>query len=179
VSRTGVVAAANDESPGGGLDFGELRNVAGFHLARATVSTDAAFETHIGLPFDLRKVEFSMLMLLLANDHVSPKPLARTLRVTAPKLTLLLDGLQARGLLQRHPNPEDGRSQHVLLTEKGHRLAHQAAAASKVMEAEVRQPLSAAEHALLNELLDKLSRPVSSAPSHTARRAPSARASGR
>jgi DNA-binding MarR family transcriptional regulator len=152
-----VGAAAEEEGPGGGLDLGAMRDLAGFHLARASVFTNEAFETHVGQPLGLRKVEFSMLLLLLSNEPVSPKPLARSLRVSAPKLTLLLDGLQARGLLQRRPNPQDGRSQHVRLTEKGGRLARQAEEAAQAMETEVRQPLSAAEHAMLIELLLKLS----------------------
>lgn len=152
-------AAANDEILEGGIDLGALGDSAGFHLARAKVRLNAAFEAHVGQPFGLRKVEFSMLQLLVANEQLSPKPMARVLRVTAPKLTLLLDGLQARGLIQRRPNPLDGRSQHVRLTEKGARLARQATAASKIMEAAHRQPLSSAEHAMLIELLIKLSTP--------------------
>jgi DNA-binding MarR family transcriptional regulator len=144
------------ESDATRLDFGELRDIVGFHIARAAVSTYAAFELHIGIPFGLRKVEFSLLMLLLANQDVSPKPLAKALRVTAPKLTMLLDGLQERGLLLRRPNPLDGRSQHVLLTPQGLALARQAAQAGRVMEGEMNRRLSAAEHAMLIELLDKL-----------------------
>lgn len=165
VNNTAAIEAANDEMPGGGIALGELQNAAGFHIARAKVSTDAAYEAHVGQPFGLRKVEFSMLLLLLANEQLSPKPLARMLRVTAPKLTLLLDGLQSRGLLQRRPNPLDGRSQHVRLTERGTRVARQAAEASKNLEAEIRQHLSSAEHAMLIELLFKLSRLSATSPS--------------
>ncbi len=146
---------------GSRLDFGALRGIVGFHVARAAVSTYDAFARYIGTPFDLRKVEFSLLMLLLANAEVSPKPLAKALRVTAPKLTQLLDRLQERGLLERRPNPLDGRSQHVLLTRQGLQLAQQAAAAAQPMEAELLARLSAAEHGMLIELLDKLAGPPS------------------
>lgn len=149
-------APRSSEAP---LALGALDEIVGFHIARAAVSTLDAFERHLGTPFELRKVEFSLLMLLHANAAVSPKPLARTLRVTAPKLSLLLDGLQARGLLQRRPNPQDGRSQHLQLTLTGRRLAERAADAARTMEAELRAPLSAAEHAMLIELLAKLGAP--------------------
>jgi DNA-binding MarR family transcriptional regulator len=158
-AKTASVTSLQPARPGAGgsrLDFGELRGIVGFHIARASVSTYAAFEMHLGVPFGLRKVEFSLLMLLLANQDVSPKPLAKALRVTAPKLTMLLDGLQERGLLLRRPNPLDGRSQHVLLTHDGLTLAQQAAQASRAMESEMTGRLSAAEHAMLIELLDKL-----------------------
>jgi DNA-binding MarR family transcriptional regulator len=139
------------------LDWGALRGIVGFHIARAAVTTYEAFERHLGKPFDLRKVDFSLLMLLLANDGLAPKRLARALSVTAPKLTQLLDQLQQRGLLERLPNPLDGRSQRVLLTDAGQQLAQQARAASAPMEAEWRSRLSPAEHAMLIELLGKLS----------------------
>ena len=141
------------------LAFGPLADIVGFHLARATVTAYAAFETHIGTPFDLRKVEFSLLMVLLANDTVAPKRLARALAVTAPNLTVLLDKLQERGLIQRERNPADGRSQHIVLSNRGRQLAKAAAAAAVPMENELQSGrLSRAEHAILIELLDKLAR---------------------
>jgi DNA-binding MarR family transcriptional regulator len=143
-------------SRGDGVSFGALRDIVGFHMARATVTAYDAFERHLGKPFDLRKVEFSLLMLLLANAPIAPKRLARALSVTAPKLTLLLDRLQQRGLLERQPNPQDGRSQHVVLTDRGRQLARAAEAAAGPMERELLSRLSPAEHAMLIELLGKL-----------------------
>lgn len=141
----------------GQLQFGALRGIVGFHIARAAVTTYEAFDRHLGMPFGLAKVEFSLLMLLLANEGVSPKPLAKALRITAPKLTQILDRLQERGVLERRPNPLDGRSQHVVLTRAGQKLARDAQAAAGPMEAQLLARLSPAEHAMLIELLGKLS----------------------
>ncbi|MDE2082071.1 MAG: MarR family transcriptional regulator [Burkholderiales bacterium] len=138
------------------LSLGPLARVVGFHLARASALTAVLYERHVGAPLNLRKAEFSVLMLLLANRAVPPKQLAQALAVTAPALTLLLDRLQQRGLLRREPNPRDGRSQHVVLTEAGQRLAADAAAAAAPMEAGLRERLSPAEQAMLIELLEKL-----------------------
>lgn len=138
------------------LSFGPLAGIVGFHIARAAVTTYDAFERFIGKPFALKKVEFSLLMLVLTNGAIAPKRLARALAVTAPKLTLLLDRLQDRGLIQRERNPADGRSQHVVLTDKGRKLARDAAAAAGPMESELHSHLSRAEHAMLIELLGKL-----------------------
>lgn len=139
------------------LSFGPLSSIVGFHIARAAVTTYQAFETFIGKPFNLKKVEFSLLMVVLANDGIAPKRLARALAVTAPKLTVLLDGLQARGMLLRERNPDDGRSQHVVLTARGRKLALQAAEAAQPMERALQEHrLSPAEHAMLIELLGKL-----------------------
>ena len=141
------------------LQWGNLDQIVGFHVHRAAVTTSDAFERHLGQPYGLRKVEFSLLMLLLSNEALAPKRLSRALSVTAPNLTLLLDRLQQRGLLSRVPNPLDGRSQNVVLTPAGRSMATQAAESSKAMELEIQSRLSAAEHAMLIELLLKLSGP--------------------
>lgn len=146
---------AQDARPAA-LSFGPLAGIAGFHLARATVTTQAAFQRHIAAVFELNKIEFSLLMLVMANPGIVPKRLARALAVTAPKLTLLLDGLQARKLIQRERNAADGRSQHLLLTDRGRKLARDAASAAEPMERELLGSLSRAEHAMLIELLGKL-----------------------
>jgi DNA-binding MarR family transcriptional regulator len=138
------------------LSFGPLAGIVGFHIARATVTTQDNFQRHIAAAFDLSKTEFSLLMLVMANPGIVPKRLARALAITAPKLTLLLDGLQSLHLIQRERNAADGRSQHLLLTERGRKLARDAAAAAEPMERELLGLLSRAEHAMLIELLGKL-----------------------
>jgi len=156
-ARVPVAAAGDDlDARPAPLAFGPLADIVGFHIARAAVTTYDAYERFIGNPFDLKKVEFSLLMLLQANAAIPPKRLARALAVTSPNLTLLLDRLQGRGLLKRERNPLDGRSQNVVLTDKGRRLARDAAGAAAPMEHELRSRLSRAEHAMLIELLGKL-----------------------
>ncbi|MGE0312793.1 MAG: MarR family winged helix-turn-helix transcriptional regulator [Lautropia sp.] len=136
--------------------LGPLAGVLGFHLAQASVATDASFRRVIGEPFGLRKVEFTLLMLLLSNGPMAPKALARALTLTAPNLSLQLDRLVERELLRRAPNPADGRSQHIALTAAGQRLARKAAAAAPTIESALNARLSPAEHAMLIELLCKL-----------------------
>lgn len=140
----------------GQVSIGPLTGIVGYHIAQAKVRTYDAFERHIGKPFGLRKVEFSLLMLLQANQALSPKQLSQTLTLTAPTLTTLLDRLQERGLIRRDRNPADGRSQHIVLTEAGRKTARDSAAAAQPMERELQQGLSPAEHAMLIELLTKL-----------------------
>lgn len=137
------------------VQLGVLSDVVGYHLAQAAVVTYDLFERHVGQPFGLRKVEYSLLMLLLANGPLVPKRLARTLTLSNPNLTLLLDRLQERGLLRRERNERDRRSQNIVLTEAGTSLARDAAAAAQPMERELLDRLSPAERAMLIELLKK------------------------
>ena len=110
----------------------------------------------VGQPFNLRKAEFSLLMLLLANGATVAKRLARTLRLSAPALTMLIDRMQDKHWLRRERNPADRRSQLIVLTPEGQALARRAQAVSKTMEAGLQRRLSRAERAMLIELLSKL-----------------------
>ena len=142
--------------PDGVLDFGPLRDVLGFHITLANIATVAVFERHVGQPFGLRKAEFSLLMLLLANGATPAKRLARTLRLSAPNLTMLIDRMQAKHWLRRERNPADRRSQLIVLSTEGVTVARRAQAAAKSMERGLLRRLSEAERAMLIELLGKV-----------------------
>ena len=147
-----------DERQGGAaaLVLGPLGELLGFHIAQAGVTTFALFEQHVGQPFGLRKVEYSLLLLVLANGALSPKRLAQALALSAPNLTMLLDRLQDRGLLRRERSLVDRRSQNVVLTDEGQRIAQASAAQAVPMESALDNLLSRAERAMLIELLRKV-----------------------
>jgi DNA-binding MarR family transcriptional regulator len=147
------VPARNGHEP---LSLGVLADVLGYHMAQATVTTMDTFVRHVGEPFGLRKVEYSLLILLQANGPLSPKRLGQALALSAPNLTLLLDRLQQRGLIRRERSPTDGRSQNIVLTEAGQRVAEDSAAAAEPMERELDDRLSHAERLMLIELLRKV-----------------------
>ncbi|HQC95239.1 MAG TPA: MarR family transcriptional regulator [Aquabacterium sp.] len=138
------------------LSLGVLSDVLGYHIAQAAVTTYGTFEAHIGQPHHLRKVEYSLLMLVLANGPLTPKRLGHALALSAPNLTLLLDRLQGRGLIRRERSPTDGRSQNIVLTDDGRRLAAITAVAAGPMERELDERLSRAERLMLIELLRKV-----------------------
>ena len=140
----------------GVLDLGPLRDVLGFHITLANIATVAVFERHVGEPFALRKAEFSLLMLLLANGATPAKHLARTLRLSAPNLTMLIDRMQAKRWLRRERNPADRRSQLIVLSADGQSLARRAQGVAKTMEHGLLRRLSDAERAMLFELLAKV-----------------------
>ena len=144
------------KQPEPALSLGVLSDVLGYHVAQAAVTTVDLFERHIGQRFGLRKVEYSLLLLLLANAPPTPKRLGQTLALSAPNLTLLLDRLQDRGLLRRERSATDGRSQNIVLTEAGRQLTQAAGAAAEPMERELDDRLSRAERLMLIELLRKV-----------------------
>jgi DNA-binding MarR family transcriptional regulator len=138
---------------------GVLDTTLGFHIARASVIAYDAFEQHIGTPYGLRKVDFSLLMLVAEHSHLAPKVLAKMVSLTAPKLSMVLDRMQARGLIDRTPDPLDRRSVQVTLTAEGVRLARALEPVARRMEQGLKKRLSAADHARLIQLLSKLALP--------------------
>jgi DNA-binding MarR family transcriptional regulator len=138
------------------LSLGVLADVLGYHLAQATVTTMDTFERHVGGPFGLRRVEYSLLLLLRANGPLNPKRLGQSLALSAPNLTMLLDRMQQRALIRRERSATDGRSQNIVLTAAGQRVAHESAAAAATMEQELDVRLSRAERMMLIELLRKV-----------------------
>ncbi len=140
----------------GGLDTAAMQHLLGYLLAMAAVGTQAVYEQHIGRRFELREVEFTLLVLLQANHGATPKQLATTLNLTPPKLTALLDRLTERGLVERRRSSSDGRARPLHLTPAGEALAARAHTASLAMEDALLAGLSAAERAMLRELLIKV-----------------------
>jgi len=148
------MSASNNKSTG--LQTGVLETVIGYRIAKARVTTQALLIRHIGKPFSLRPVEFSLLMLLQANTALAPKELSNALALSRPHLTLLLDRAQERGWVERERSQVDRRSQEVRLTEAGATLAAELASRAPKMESELQHSLSFAERAMLIELLDKV-----------------------
>lgn len=161
MSEMTSAAARTKAKPTGasaGLDQSCLQHVLGYQLAQAEIPTTKIFARSIGKPLELRPVEFTILLLLAHNRDVTQKQLAQTLAVAAPGMTVLLDRLAARGLVARERNAGDRRSQFVRLTEEGEALARRAHEVSLSMEQELLRHLSAAEQAMLFELLAKVAR---------------------
>ena len=140
-----------------GLDHSRIGHVLGYAVAQAEITTRKIYSKYIGHPMELRPVEFTILMLLLANERVTQKQLCQALVLSAPNLTVLLDKLQERGLLTRVRSDVDRRSQHILLTLAGEALARKAHEVSLTMERETLR-LSEGERLMLVELLQKVAR---------------------
>lgn len=133
-----------------------MHGVLGYRLALASVATLQSFTEAVGKPHDLRTVEYCVLYLIAQNPGVSPGRLASALALTKPNVTLWLDRLEARELIERSPSPTDGRAFALFATSAGARLASKATA--DLLSAEEKQfdRLSTAERAMLVELLHKL-----------------------
>jgi DNA-binding MarR family transcriptional regulator len=145
-----------DRTPSGRLAERGLHEVIGYQLAQATITTDAVFTREVGTPHGLRPVEYTLLQLITENEGCSSVRLAKALAVTKPNITMWVDRLVGRGLVERRPSEADRRAQELHATAEGRALAGSATRALRTAEGEVLARLSAAERAMLVELLHKV-----------------------
>lgn len=134
-----------------------ITSLLGYRLAQASIPAFSVFDDAIGTPFSLRRVDFAILALLSSNARVTLTNLCRELRSSTPRLSLVMDRLVKRGLVQRIPNDQDRRVQFLVLTAEGVAITEKALAAASRMEAELMGRLSPAERATLFRLLTRLS----------------------
>jgi DNA-binding MarR family transcriptional regulator len=103
--------------------------------------------------YDLRVGQEMLLLQLWDADGLSQSQLVARLCVEPPTVTKMLQRVEAEGLLERRPDPEDARVSRVYLTAKGRALEGYVAAAWREVEARATTGMSEAERALLRRLL--------------------------
>ena len=99
-----------------------------------------------------------MLQLIFENPACSSVRLAKALAVTKPNITMWVERLVVRGLVQRTPSATDKRSQELRATKAGAALVTRATKSLEVGEAAALAHLSPGERSILAELLQKVSR---------------------
>ena len=90
-------------------------------LLHVTNDVIAMGEGHF-LRAGISKGKFTVLMVLLAEDELTPSELANRIAVTRATITGLLDGLERDGLVRRGNSPDDRRKIIVKITPKAARL---------------------------------------------------------
>lgn len=89
---------------------------------------------------------------------LAPRELIRENLVTSGTMTNRIDQLERRGLVSRRPDPADGRSVIVSITESGKSLVDTAFTELLAIEAELLSDLTVAEQSKLAELLSELTK---------------------
>ena len=144
-------------TPAGQLVEAGLQQIVGYQIAQAAITTDAIFHQQVAEALNLRRVEYTILMLIRENPACTSGRLVRALNVTAPNITMWIDKLEERGLVKRAQSATDRRANHLALTPEGEALAQDAT--RRLVEAEMQAlsaALSGAERGMLLELLHKV-----------------------
>lgn len=67
--------------------------------------------------------QFTILFLIYRGESCSSSQLCDKLQLKAASVSYLIDSLEKRGLVERVENPEDRRSQHIVLTPEGRSMS--------------------------------------------------------
>jgi DNA-binding MarR family transcriptional regulator len=99
---------------------------------------------------------YAVLMALVTRDGQSQRELSARLGIHRNVMVTLIDALEADGLVQRRPNPDDRRAFAITLTERARRLLPQLDQSARALEIAVTAELSASERDLLRNLLQRI-----------------------
>lgn len=139
------------------MDYDEYLDSPIFWLRRAYLGVrktlDAELIDHLT---DLTGAQFEVLRQLWHRDGLSQRELEQQLAVRSATLTRLLDGLCARGLVERRRNVDDGRVKDVFLTPMGHALCGEAGKVIARVQARLLQGFSTAEVERLKDGLKRM-----------------------
>lgn len=95
-----------------------------------------------------------LLLALPPEGGLNMSGLARALDLGAPSLTGLVDRMAKSGLVRRVPDPEDGRSSLVVLTDQGRDLRRQTLARTKELNGQLAKGFSDKEMAVVARWLE-------------------------
>jgi DNA-binding MarR family transcriptional regulator len=105
---------------------------------------------------DLTPAQVGLLRLVATRPGQSQQAIAAQLGTQPTRLVALVDGLEKRGLIERHRNPDDRRLYALELTEDGRALMSRIALASMAHERAITAALTEDERATLHALLTKI-----------------------
>ncbi len=127
----------------------------GYLLGRAAQQCRSHFDS-LAEPLGIHGRHFGVLAVLGEGEPMAQVDMSDRLGVDRNTMVLLLDDLEARGLVTRRRDPRDRRAHLVSLTDAGRDVLAESTALAKRTNEEVFAPLSEGERAQLHSLLSRL-----------------------
>jgi len=122
-------------------------------------------------PFELHPREFAVLRAVGFQEGQAQHALGDRLQIPGSRMVSIVDELEARGFVERRPNPADRRVRELHLTDAGRKALDQAFERAVAFEQQVAGPLAADERERLLDLLERISANLGIGPgAHTALR---------
>jgi DNA-binding MarR family transcriptional regulator len=146
-----LMAQWADERPD--LDHTVMASVG--RLVRVSELIDRRFDRHAAR-YGLTRNDADVLFTLRRSGPSLPTRLTAGLLVASGTMTARLDRLEAKGLIERRPNPDDRRSTRIALTRRGHEVTEEAIGEHVAHEERLLAGLTKRERAQLDDLLRKL-----------------------
>lgn len=136
----------------GGSEPAPFRAV-GFMLSSLGHAVAATFSARLA-PLALEPREFALMRCLATREGASQQAIGEQLGIPPSRMVALVDALEARGLLERRPSPNDRRAHALHQTADGKRLLAKAISVAAGLEAELTSELDPVQRDRLLELLD-------------------------
>lgn len=137
------------------MKYNEYLDSPVFWLRRASLALRKAHEEEMHA-HGLTGAQFEVLRHLWQHDGLEQRALQEWLGVTSPTLTGIVDGMVARGLIDRRLSREDARVKLLFLTDAGLALQQQVGAAMQQVQVRLLAGFSASEAAMLQEWLRRI-----------------------
>ena len=135
----------------------DIEKSVGFLMAKAYQRACAQFKEEFDR-YDLTPQQFGVLAFLWIEDGLSQAELSARSQIDRTTMGGIVDRLEKEGLVERHNHPDDRRAFQVFLTGRGKAQEDELCAVSNRVLDKVVAPLTAAEHATLVRLLEKIRR---------------------
>lgn len=139
----------------GGPIPGELGKFPGYLMARLGEASRRRFVKALE-PEGLHPRHFGVMTMLAAHPGMSQHQLHEKTAIDPSSMVAVIDELEARGLAERRPDPEDRRARRVFLTEQGEQTLGRIRALAADLQREFFGTLTAEERKTLHALLRKL-----------------------
>ena len=117
----------------GGPIPGELTVFPGYLLARLGESSRRRFHKALE-PEGLHPRDFGVMTMVAAHPGMSQQQLHEKTAIDPSSMVAVIDELEAAGLAERRPDPEDRRARTIFLTDRGEQTRRRVRALRQVIQ---------------------------------------------
>lgn len=126
-----------------------------YKLSRVMRKVNRYFEGKLS-EFGITPSQFYVLSIMVENDGIKFKDLAKSLEMDGSTLTSILDRMERQELVERRDDPEDRRSLLVFLKEKAKQNIAEITNLAEKLNLEIEGRFSKEEFATFEKVLERL-----------------------
>src|ERR1700694_5195443 len=134
---------------------GELSMFTGYLLARLGDASRRRFHRALE-PEGLHPRDFGVMTMVASHPGLSQQQLHEKTAIDPSSMVAVIDELEAKGLAERRPHPDDRRARAIFLSDRGRETLERVRALVAGLQRELFAALSPEERGTLHALLLKL-----------------------
>jgi DNA-binding MarR family transcriptional regulator len=156
MTRLAKPARERRTAPNSGPAELDLQRYFPYRLARLAEQVSLAVAEVYAARFALSRQEWRIVAVLGARSELPTKEIGRLTTLDKMHVSRAMQALEARGLVRRSRDPDDGRERIVALTAPGRTLYRKIVPYALAREATLLAALTPEEIATMNAVIDKL-----------------------